>query len=212
MKLLKYISSVVLGFAIVFISQSCRDTKAAPLPVFETAVHGFGDIAAVKNLAGKSVADTFAVSNLAKSVPFTWRWISIDNINTVNKVEYFVTLREPYDDVQGNPRTANHGTKAYKTLDGSAAPANRAFISATIKPEEIYALYKDATFNYGKGAGAKKVFEQNGRTAAAPWNYDDYVTLTWVLTTADGRKFTEWSTAVCGETVGANCQLEIYFQ
>lgn len=203
MKLLKYLSSIAIGFAIVFLSQSCRDTKSAPLPVFETAVHGFA----------KFKGDDFlSASDLAKTNPYTFRWVSIDNINTVNKIEFFVTLFEDYSDKDGNDRTAVHGRKLFKTLEGGTAPANRAFTDQTVTSGDVYNLFKDAAFDYGLGGGKKPVFDQMGRTTAKRFTGNDYFSISWNLTTADGRKFTEWSPAVCGSTDGANCTLDYYFK
>lgn len=204
MKLLKYLGSIAFGFAVVFLSQSCRDTKSAPLPVFETAVNGFALFKGDKFLSA---------SDLAKTNPYSFRWVSVDNINTVNKVEFFVTLFEDYTDKDGNDRTAVHGKKLFKTLEGGTAPANRVFTDQTVTSGDIYNLFKDAAFDYGLGGGKKAVFDQMGRTTAKRFTDNDYFSLSWNLTTADGRKFTEWSPAVCNESPAyLNCSLNYFFK
>lgn len=194
----------MLGFVLTFVLQSCRDTKASPLPVFETAVTAFADYKTIKS---------FAIADAAKVVPFTYRWVSIDNLNTVTKIEFFVTLYEDYVDKEGNGRTAVHGTKSFKVLEGGAVPANRAYADVNIAASDVYTLFKDASFDYGKGDGKKPVFAQNGRTTAKQFTADDYAEVSWYITTGDGRKFTEWSPAICdGSTVGANCALGFPFK
>ena len=204
MKILKYISSIALGFALVFFAQSCRDTKASPLPTFETAVTTFADY--------KAAADSFAISDISKVTPFTYRWVSVDGQNTATKIEFFVTLYEEYKDKEGNKRTAVHGTKSFKILEGSSVPANRVYTDVTLSGTAIFDFFKTATFNYGKGDGDKPVFSQNGRTATKQFTTNDYADVTWFVTTADGRKFTEWSVAVCNEVVGSNCKLRFKFK
>lgn len=204
MKILKYVSTITLGFALVFLAQSCRDTKASPLPEFETAVTAFADYKTIKS---------FAIADAAKVVPFTYRWVSVDNLNSVSKIEFFVTLYEDYVDKEGNPRTAVHGTKSFKILEGGAVPANRVFADVNVAAADVYNLFKDAAFDYGKGGGKGAVFAQNGRTPAKQFTGNDFAEISWYITTADGRKFTEWSPAICsGSIIGANCALGFPFQ
>ena len=202
MKILKYSFSMLLAVAIVALTASCRDESLNPVPAWDTAVSGYGEFVATNN--------AFSLTDAAKDVQFKYRWVSIDNLNTVTKIEYYVALNETYIDKEGNSRTARHGDKLWKVVESSAVPANRVYINQAITQAAVYALYKDNTFNYGKGVGNLNVFAQNGRTAAKPLIAADKVVVRWELTTADGRKFFQWSAGVCGENPGyANCNLTV---
>ena len=200
MKILKYSFSMLLAVAIVALTASCRDESLNPVPAWETAVSGYGELVATNN--------AFSLTDAAKDVQYKFRWLSIDNLNTVTKIEYYVALNESYTDKEGNSRTAKHGDKLWKVVEGSAVPANRVFINLALTQAQVYALYKDNTFNYGNGAVS--VFAQNGRSAAKPLIAADKVVVRWELTTADGRKFFQWSPGICGENPGfANCVLTL---
>lgn len=205
MKILNYSFSMLLAVAIVALNASCRDESLNPVPAWDTAVSGNGILVSTNN--------SFSLTDVTKPVQYKFRWLSIDNLNTVTKIEYYVALNETYIDKEGNSRTAKHGDKLWKVVEGSAVPANRVFIDQSLTQAEVYALYKDNTFNYGNGTVS--VFAQNGRTAAKPFISADKVVIRWELTTADGRKFFQWSPGVCGESIDAagvpftNCNLTL---
>ena len=199
MKILKYSTFLVL-VAALFLAVACAKV-ASPLPEFESGVHGYGVLTTAN----------FSIANTATPAAFNWRWVSIDKKNTVSKVEFYTTLTEAYSDKEGNDRVANHGTKLWKVLEGSAIGANLTDITSSITQADIYALFKDAKFDYGLGAGNLNVFDQHARTTTNRFIKKDNIAVTWVLTTADGRKFTEWSVAICDgvSVVGANCTMNI---
>jgi hypothetical protein len=196
MKIAKYLLSI--SFAVVMAALvGCEDTYENPLPVFESAVHGYAE--------KKSTGPDFSLADPTKSVAYRFRWASIDGLNTVNKIQFLVTLREGYTDKDGNGRTAVHGTKVLKVID-SNVPGNFTFSDYTMTQAEVYNLFKDATFNYGNGS--VKVFDQNSRTPAKPLTGKDNVVVSWVLFTADGRKFDTWGGDVCSATLDkANCSI-----
>ena len=200
MKIGKYI----LFLSIVALTVlACRETTTDPNIPFETAVHGYGELKAPTN---------FSLTDAAAPVNFKWRWVSIDKANTVNKVEFFVYFDEPFKDKDGNPKTARHGgvagetyTKLWKTV--TAPAANFGFTDFAITQADLYAIYKDNKFDYGDGKGSQNALAINGRTAAKPFIAGDKFTVRWVLYTADNRKFDSWTAAICGDFVGANCDL-----
>lgn len=198
MKILKYSTFSALVAALLF-AVSCAKVQS-PLPDFETGIYCYGVLTNA----------SFSIANPATPVAYKWRWVSTDSKNTASKVEYYVTFTQSYSDKDGNDRVANHGTKLWKVLEGSAIGANRIDIDGSITQADVYNLFKDATFDYGLGAGKLNVFSQYGRKTANPFIKADGISITWYVTTADGRKFTEWSVALCdGETVGANCSMDI---
>jgi hypothetical protein len=192
MKILKYstLTALIATFCILF---ACKKV-ASPLPEFDSAVHALG----------KLTVDTFAIKNASAAATYTWRWVSIDGVNTVTKVEYYVSYKDSYTDKDGNSRSSTVGPKLWKVLEGSAAGANRTDITGSITQADAYTLFKDITFNYGLGAGSLPVFSQRGRTATNPFIKSDLVTISWILYTADGRKFANWSPAVCSNILDAN--------
>lgn len=199
MKVLKYSFSMLLAVAIVALTASCRDESLNPVPAWETAVNGYAELIASNN--------AFSTTDVAKPVQYKFRWVSIDNANTVTKIEYYVALNEAFVDKDGNDRTARHGDKLWKVVEGSGIAANRAFMNESITQAGIYNLFKGAKYNYGNGS--VDVFTSNGRTVDKPLIKADEVNIRWELTTADGRKFFEWSPGICGETPGTNCNIAV---
>jgi hypothetical protein len=196
MKFIKYSIFSFLALAL-FALVACEKVQS-PLPEFESAI----------TAEGKLVVGNFVINDVSKPVTYKWGWKSIDNKNTVSKVEFFVTFTEGYTDKDGNTRTANHGTKAWKVIDGAAAGPNHGAIDGSITQAEIYNLFQAATFDYGLGGGKTSVWSQRGRTTANRMITADRFAITWHITAADGRKFTEWSVGLCdGTTVGSNCAI-----
>lgn len=191
MKKLKLIY-IALAAALLLPFSSCKDEEAYPIPDFETAVHGYGKLT-------DNSATNFLLGDNAKAIEMTYQWVSIDSKNTVTRIEFYVTFTESYTDLEGNPRTANHGTKLVKVIEGSAVPANRTNITVQIKQDELYNLYKDASFDYGDGNGTVQLYADPDRSVAAPFLSSDNFRVTWALTTADGRYFDSWSDSICGE-------------
>lgn len=191
MKKLKiFLYALVAALLLPF--SSCKDEDAYPIPDFETAVHGYG------KLTGSSAAN-FQLGDKSKIIESTFQWVSIDSKNTVTRIEFYLTFKESYKDAEGNPRTANHGTKLYKVVEGSAVPGNRTNLTIQVTQDDLYNLFKDAAFDYGDGNGSVQVFSDPDRTTEAPFNSSDNFRLNWALTTADGRYFDSWSDSICGE-------------
>ena len=144
---MKNIIKLSLVFAAVLIGTvACQDESLVEknLPTWGTAVNTF----ASKQTGS---ASDFVNGNAAIDIDLKWRWISADGLNTVTKVEYFMLFDEKYVDKDGNDKTARHGGsagKAFKTLEGSALGASRADVLFSVTQADIYAVYKNATFNY----------------------------------------------------------------
>lgn len=192
MKKLKLIY-ITLAAALLLPFSSCKDEEAYPVPDFETAVHGYGKLT-------DNSASNFQLGDKSKVIEMAFQWVSIDSKNTVNRIEFFVNYTESYTDLEGNPRSANHGTKLVKVIEGSAVPANRTNTTISFNQDDLYNLYKDASFDYGDGNGVVQVFgAQSGRSQENPFSSVDNFRVTWALTTADGRYFDSWSDSICGE-------------
>ncbi len=176
--------------AVVFLMASCKDESLVPVPDWETAVHGYAKLTAASPI-------NFAPSDKTKAIDVDYQWVSIDGFNTVNKIDLFVRFNESYKDKEGNPRVAAHGIKKLRTIEGGNVPANRVNTNLKISQDDIFALFKDAKFNYGNGEVL--VFADASRTAAGPFKTTDSFVLSWGLTTADGRYFDSWSTTMCTE-------------
>lgn len=183
---------------------ACKDESLNPTLAPETAVHGFA------RLQQGSPA-SFFYGNNDSALNLELQWISIDQLNTVTKIDLFVEWEESYIDEEGNPRIANHSTKLFKTIEGSAVPANRTYTSFAVSAKELFELFKNEQFDYGDGKGTVSVFNntfKTDRTTTARFTADDKFTLTWAFTTADGRYFDSWSPSVCSEFPGANCNVQ----
>lgn len=190
--------------ALVIPFTGCEDEDLNPVLEPETAVHGF---ARVK----QGSPANFVYGDNSSAINVELQWISIDQLNSVTKMDIFVDWREGYIDAEGNPRTAAHGTKLVRSIEGSNVPANRTYASFAISAKELFEAFKDATFDYGDGKGKVPVFNNTfkpDRNENARFITDDSFTLTWAFTTADGRYFDSWSDSVCSEFPGANCDVK----
>ena len=220
---MKKIFTCAVSFGLLMLV-GCRDESLNPLPGWESGVHAFGafaDITEPKDGSGGTPANTL---NYAKNFPASGqdqaaakinmklRWVSLDNVLTVNKVEVYVNMIEYYDDADGNPKSASLGSKLLKTL--SPPGANRVYSTYSISATEVYTLFKDATVKYDK-VNAVKVFAnpKNPRPTGKWFNGSEDFVMTWKLYTADGKVFTVWnSDSICGDPTPfsqakANCQL-----
>ena len=193
-----------LAVAMLLPFTACEDEDLNPVLAPETAVHGLAELQ-----TGSAANFNFGDNN--STINAQLQWISIDQLNTVTKIELFVEWLEAYKDDEGNPQTANHGTKKIKVIEGGAVPANRTNVAFSVSAKDLFELFKDATFDYGDGNGSVSVFNNTfkpDRSANAYFTSDDAFTLTWAFTTADGRYFDSWSDSVCSEFPGANCDIK----
>jgi hypothetical protein len=181
---------------------SCKDDSLQIVPEWETGVNTYATLK-----TGSSSG--FVNGNGTTPVEVNFRWISIDGANTVNKIEFFILFNETYVDPDGNSKLVRHGGtegKLIKTVEGSAVPGNRADVSISVTPAEVYNLYKDNTYNYcGTSVSVFNNSLKPTRTVSVPFIPGDSFILRWVVYTVDGRKFDSWSPSVCTEFPGSNC-------
>ncbi|MDH5608626.1 MAG: hypothetical protein OEY56_04045 [Cyclobacteriaceae bacterium] len=201
MKFLKY--NLILLFTI-FMVLSCTDESLIPEPEPETAVHGY--------VTKTTDIENFLYQDVSLALDLDFQWVSVDNKNTVDKIEFYITFTEVYTDFEKGSKTANHGTVLYKTIEGAAVPANRTNTSFTISQADVHALFSTAQYAYDVTAGADpavNVFgtsiKPNRNLTTSPFVDGDSFKLTWVIYTADGRKFDTWNDSICLEFPGANC-------
>lgn len=217
-KLITYALS--LGMVAVL---GCRDESLNPLPGWDPGVQAYAAFADVAEPAKYAATRTNSL-NYAKNFPlsgqdtdaakvnFKIRWVSLDNILTVNKIEIYIDMLDYYSDADGNPKTASLGSRLIKTINPAAA--NRQYSTFSITPTEVYNLFKDATVKYDK-VNAVKVFQNpaNPRPAGKWFNGTEDFVITWKLYTADGKVFTTWNPdSICGDVTAfteaaSNCQL-----
>jgi hypothetical protein len=196
------IKLLVLALVMIAIA-GCRDEDLNPIPVYETSVHGWGRINAdsVKN---------FVFEDLTKGIDIQYQWNAIDGILGVNKIEFYAFFDEAYKDTDGNDRIARHAGrflnadgagKLFKTLQGSEIPANRTDIRFRLSQADMYNIFKDAEFDYGKGK--VKVFANPDKptrdVAKRPFISGDNLEVSWIIYANDGRKFDFWSESICSE-------------
>lgn len=200
---MKKIHKIILLCSVMLITFfSCKDESLQVIPDWGTGVNTY---ATLKTGASSS----FINGNATTPVEVNFRWISIDGLNTVTKVEFFILFNEGYVDADGNPKTVRHGGSAgklWKTIEGAAVPANRTDVLVAVTQADVYALYKDNTYNYcGTTVPVFNNPIKPGRTPTAPFLAGDTFSLKWTVYTADGRKFDSWSPSVCNEFPGSNC-------
>ena len=202
MKTIKYLILTLLG--VFALAVSCSDDKEL-VPVWETGINGEG------LMTGAS--SDFRKGDNSVKLDVGLKWISVDSKATATKIEVFLTFKENYVDIDGNPAVANHGTKLFKTFEGAAVPANREAVNFSVSQDDVYALFNGVTYDYKDGVddNAIDVF-------AAPFNTDrnavdkflpeDKFQFTWQFTGDDGRVFKAWSPSTCTEFPESNCQLD----
>lgn len=198
------------------IAVSCKDDSIVSIPNWESAVHADVAVAGEANFKYKS----------SDPITLDYYWNSIDSKLTVVKIDFYVQFNEPYIDSEGNPKVAKIGGeegKLLRTLEGSAIGANRTKFKVAVTQDQIYALYKDATFDYDgsstdsdgdgkcdKGCNAPVAVFKNPATIAdriegGRFIEADEFKLLWRLTTNDGRVFKSWGVSVCTEFPNASC-------
>lgn len=183
---------------------SCKDDSLELIPEWETAVHAKATIT--------STNTDFQYNSPATPLDVALQWISIDQKLTVTKIQLYVLFNENYIDKDGNPAVAAHGGtdgRLFKTLEGSAVPANRTDFAVSLSQAALYTLYSDATFDYGNGAVS--VFNNPAvpeRDAAHRFYWEDDLRLRWEFTTDDGRVFKKWGVSVCTEFPNSDCQVD----
>ena len=199
MELKKYSLLVLLSVLVVF---SCTDEDLVPEPVPETAVHGY--------IERTTAIENFLYDDVSQGLDFNFSWVSVDNKNTVTKIEFYVSFNEVYSDFEGGAKTASHKEYLFKTIDNPKG--NRETEALSMTQDDLYQLYKDDTFAYDitEGADAAQAvfgFDQklNRDAASSPWVDGDSFRIRWVITTADGRIFDTWNDSICLEFPGANC-------
>lgn len=196
--------NVLLLAAIFGITLSCKDDSLVLVPEWESAVHGLGEVT--------SSNTDFQYNSPTTPIEVDLQWISIDQKESVTKMEVYVLFNENYIDTDGNPAVARHGGtdgRLFKTYEGSAVPANRTPIHFSVTQAELYTLYSNATFNYG--AGTVPVFTNPAnpyRNATQRFYWGDDLSVKWVYTASDGRVFKKWGVSVCTEFPGANCSVD----
>lgn len=187
MNQLKFVPYILMISLLAF---SCKDDELNPIVPWESAVHGYAKFTSTSPI-------NFVPGDKSKALDINYQWVSLDGKNTVNKIEFFVTYNESYTDAENNPRSASHGKKLFRTVEGNQVPTNRTNINFKITQDDIVNLYKDVTFNYGNGV--VNVLARSPRTTAAPLTTRDNFILSWALTTTDGRYFDSWSNSTCTE-------------
>lgn len=193
------ITALILPFS------ACKDEALNPVPDWESGIHGNGQFSA-------GSAQNFVFAEPDQDIDVEFQWVSIDNLNTVTEIEFYILFNESYADNDGNPRTARHGGtegKLFKKLTGAEVKANREFVNLTITQADVYDLYKDNTFDYGNGV--VNVFANPAKPDRGPGSYlvaGDAFQLRWAMRTADGRYFDSWSPSVCSEFPNASCAID----
>ena len=201
----KYTKYLLSLMAVGITLQSCKDEDLVILPEWESAVHGY----AVVN----GVTTDFKRGDASVNVSFDLKWKSIDQKNTVTKIDLYVLFNESYKDIDGNNKTIKHGGdagKLVKTFTGGDVPAENTVKTFSITQEDVYAAYSSASYDYGFGSGSVSVFanplKPSRNATSNKFIPGDTFTLKWIFTTEDGRVFDSWSPSVCSEFPEANCQ------
>ena len=205
-KLNKYLIATICLVMIGIVS--CKDDSIVIVPEWETGVHGLG------GFSDGTDDVNFIKGDPSVELEVDLLWNSIDQKNTVTKMELFIAFNEAYTDMDGNPKTAKHGGdqgELFLTLEGSEIPANKENTTFSITQDEVYALYAGKTYDY-YGTGELPVW--GAGSIRDDRNEDDFkfvdgdaFQLKWVFTTEDGRVFDKWGISVCTEFPGANCSV-----
>lgn len=177
-KTMKNLLSIILVASLLV---SCRKEELNPVAKPEPGVYG----------QGKLSSGSFLSENDAASVVnMELKWIDVNRVLTINKQELFITLKEAYTDKNGNPATADHGTKSFKVMD---AKGNNEASAFSISADDVYKLFATAKFDYGKGS--VDVFGAS-RPAGKRFNKNNSFVLSWAFTGTNGLVYKWWSVSV----------------
>jgi hypothetical protein len=203
----KYTKYLLSLMAVGITFQSCKDEDLVILPEWESAVHGYAVI--------NGETTDFKRGDGTIDIDFDLKWKSIDQKNTVTKIDLYVLFNESYKDIDGNNKTVKHGGdagKLIKSFSGGEVPAENTVKTFTINQDDVYAAYSSATYDYGFGSGSVSVFanpiKADRNSTTNKFIPGDNFTIKWILTTEDGRVFDSWSPSVCTEFPEANCQVD----
>ncbi len=200
---MKYLNrlTILLFVSAMFFACEDEELKKKNFPGWETAVNGF------VQLQDGSAAN-FLLADMVNGLDMDFRWISIDGTNTVTQIEFYVTFEESYTNPDGDPAVADHGTELFMTV--TSPMGNREDMGLSITQGDVYSLFENATFDYDENGSAESVWTyapKNRNTTSSPFVDGDSFTMTWILTTEDGRVFDSWSPSTCTELPGSNCQI-----
>ncbi|WKN29672.1 hypothetical protein PZB74_11915 [Porifericola rhodea] len=199
-----YFTMVLAG--LLMLSTACEDEDLNPYIEPLSGVHAYGQFA-------EDSPTNFIKGESSEDLNINLQWISIDGELEVDKIDVFVLFNENYVDIDRNPLVAAHGGeegKFYMSIEGSEIPANRENTTISISQEDVFELYKEATFDYDDDGNAESVFSNEfkpSRTDNTPFISGDNFSIRWILYTTDGLVFDSWSPSVCTELPGANCEV-----
>ncbi len=175
---MKNLLSVIL---VALLLVSCKKEELNPVAKPEPGVYGQGTLK----------SGSFVSENDASSlVNMELKWIDVNRVLTINKQELFITLREAYVDKNGNPATANHGTKSLKVMD---AKGNNEASAFTVSADDVYKLFATAIVDYGQGS--VDVFGAS-RPAGKRFDKNNSFVLSWAFTSTEGLVYKWWSVSI----------------
>jgi hypothetical protein len=177
-RMMKYIA-VLLMLTTVF--TSCRKEELNPDATPEPGVWGQGKLLSGSFLAG---------NDAGSKVDMQLKWIDVNRKLTMTKQEIFITFTEAYTDKNGNPATANHGTKSFAVQD---CKGNNEAVAFSITAAQVYNLFKSNKFDYGKGS--VDVFGVT-RPDGARFTTKDKFVMSWAFTSSEGLVYKWWSVSV----------------
>jgi len=183
---MKNLLSIIL---VALLLVSCKKEELNPVVQPEPGVYGQGKLNSGSFVSGDDAASV---------VNMQVKWIDVNRTLTMSKQELFITLREAYIDKNGNPATANHGTKSFKVMD---AKGNNEASTFTVSADDVYKLFATSKFDYGKGS--VDVFGAS-RPAGKRFNKDNSFVLTWAFTGSNGLVYKWWSVSVVNVELYSN--------
>jgi hypothetical protein len=177
-KTMKNLLSIIL---VALLLVSCKKEELNPVVKPEPGVYGQGKLNSGSFVSGDDAASV---------VNMQVKWIDVNRTLTMNKQELFITLREAYIDKNGNPATANHGTKSFKVMD---AKGNNEASTFAISADDVYKLFATNKFDYGKGS--VDVFGAS-RPAGKRFDKNNSFVLSWAFTGSNGLVYKWWSVSI----------------
>jgi len=183
---MKNLLSIIL---VALLLVSCKKEELNPVVQPEPGVYGQGKLNSGSFVSGDDAASV---------VNMQVKWIDVNRTLTMSKQELFITLREAYIDKNGNPATANHGTKSFKVMD---AKGNNEASTFSVSADDVYKMFATSKFDYGKGS--VDVFGAS-RPAGKRFNKDNSFVLTWAFTGSNGLVYKWWSVSVVNVELYSN--------
>ena len=185
MKSIKLNALCIILLALTYIT-SCKKEELNPYVKGLPGVYGRGEVAGTfKNLNDTGV-----------SVKFKLKWIDVNRVVSIKTYSINIQYTRNYLDTNGNEQVADLGIVKLKV--DLPAKENNVYDSFNITPNQVYELYKSATFKFDQ-KNLTNVFSGAKARNGSRFDLDDHFKLTWSFKDNNNNEYKWWSVSVANQ-------------